>query len=55
MKHSGFLIGWVIGSLIVTFFTRNLRAYAGVLILGFMIWLVLEMITAKKNKKNKKK
>lgn len=51
MKHSGFLIGWVIGSLIVTFFTRNLRAYAGVLVFGFMIWLVLEMIAYKKLKK----
>lgn len=61
MKHKGFLIGWQIGALIGLFLTINLRAYAASLILGLMIWILLEAIAIKKENKellkrlNKKK
>ena len=55
MKHKGFLIGWQIGSLVGLFFTINLRAYAAVLILGFMFWILMEAVAMRKEKKEKKK
>ena len=51
MKHKSFLIGWQIGALIGLFFTVNLRAYAGSLVLGFMFWILIEAISMKKEKK----